>query len=86
MLIRITVRNFTGASFALDVETATTVADLKQQIAAAGKGKSTRLHALSFKDHELRDSKQLHHYNIVARDIIHIRETSSLYFASLQLL
>ena len=79
MLIRITVRNYTGTSFALDVDTATTVAELKQRIVEVGKGKSVRLPELSFNDHNLRDAKQLCHYDIAARDTIHIRETLLLY-------
>jgi Ubiquitin family len=79
MLIRITVRNFTGASFALDVDQATTVAELKQQITAAGKGKSTRPPVLSFKGHELRDTRQLHYYDIVAKDTIHICKISQFF-------
>jgi len=74
MLIRITVKDFTGTKFALDVDPTTTVAEFKQQITAAGKGKYTRLPVLSFKGHELRDGRELHHYDIVAKDTIHIRK------------
>lgn len=76
MSIRITIRDFTGASFPLDVELTDTVLELKQLIVAAGKGKSVRAPAISFKEHELRDGKQLVYYDINARDTIHICETS----------
>jgi hypothetical protein len=73
MLIRITVRSFTGASFALDVDQAITVAELKRQIGKTSKGKSAaRLPVLSFKGHELRDGRHIDHYDIVAQDTIHI--------------
>ena len=72
MPIRLRFLNFTGTTILLDVEPTQTIAEVKELIATAGKGKSARVPVLAFKGHELRDTRQIQHYDIVATDTIHI--------------
>jgi len=62
----------------LDVDPNKTVSDVKDLIAARGKGKSARIPTLAFKGHELRDVRQLQHYDISAGDTIHILPPSNV--------
>ena len=72
MPIRLNFRNFTGKTIPLDVEPTQTIAEVKELIATAGKGKSAGVPVLAFKGHELRDTRQIQHYDIVEKDTIHI--------------
>lgn len=76
MPIHIKIRNFTGTCVPLEVDSKKTVSDVKDLIAARGKGKSARVPTLSFKGHELRDTRQLEYYDIRSGDTIHICESS----------
>lgn len=78
MSMRINVRNFTGTTLPLDVDPTQTISDVKGLVAAAGKGKSVRVPVLAFKGHELRDTRQLLHYDIAPKDTIHICELMSI--------
>jgi|SRR5882762_127410 hypothetical protein len=84
MSIRINVRNFTGTTLPLDVDPHQTISEVKKLLAATGKGKSVRIPALAFRGHELRDNKQVQHYDIVSKNTIHICELaySSVVFFS----
>jgi hypothetical protein len=78
MSIHIKIRNFTGTCLPLDIDPKKTVSDVKDLIAARGKGKSARVPTLAFKGHELRDTRQLEHYDISANDTIHILPPSKV--------
>lgn len=70
----IVVRKITGADIHLDVDLNKTVSELKELIAASGKGKSIRVPGLSFKGHELRDNRPLTHYDITSKAVVQIGE------------
>lgn len=72
MSMRINVRNFTGTTLPLDVDPTQTISEVKELLTAAGKGKSVRVPALAFKGHELRDTRQILHYDVASKDMIHI--------------
>jgi hypothetical protein len=78
MSIRINVRNFTGTTLPLDVDPKQTISEVKGLLAATGKGKSARVPALAFKGHELRDTRQIQHYDIASRETIHICELAHI--------
>jgi hypothetical protein len=77
MSLRLNVRNFTGTTIPLDVDPTQTIEELKKLLTSSGKGKSVRIPALSHKGHELRDARQIQHYDIASKDMIHIRELES---------
>ena len=72
MCCTIIVRKITGADIHLDVDLNKTVFELKELIAASGKGKSIRVPGLSFKGHELRDSRPLNHYDVSSKGVVQI--------------
>ena len=72
MSCTIFVRKITGADIHLDVDLNKTVSELKELIAASGKGKTIRVPGLSFKGHELRDSRPLSHYDITPKSVVQI--------------
>jgi uncharacterized ubiquitin-like protein YukD len=72
MTITVTVHNFTGRSFPLDVDPASKISVVKAAITRA-MGKQAKL-PLEWRGHELRDHQTLSHYGIAIGDVLHIRE------------
>jgi uncharacterized ubiquitin-like protein YukD len=77
-MYKITVKNFTGRAFALNVDPNTTVSDLKDAIAEAKSPGSQAVWQiethLTYKGHELRDHQPLSHYGISQGNTLHISE------------
>jgi len=75
MLIK--VRTFTGKSVSLEVEPTDTVLHVKKLL-SEGKGPANALRmpvrSLGYKGHELRDHRQLSHYDIANGDTLNICE------------
>jgi len=78
MSLRINVRNFTGTTIPLDIQPTQTVTELKEALATSGKGKAVRVPTLVYKGHELRDSRQIQHYDIASKDTVHILPPSKV--------
>ncbi|KZP17367.1 hypothetical protein FIBSPDRAFT_29992 [Athelia psychrophila] len=83
--IHITARTFTGKLFPIDVEPTHTVDELKALIVAAGKGKSVKVPGLEYKGHELRDTRRVDHYGLVANDVLYIVPPSKVPKIALEL-
>lgn len=74
-LAHLTIQNFTGSSFDVNVDlVTTTVYELKQTIITIGKGKSVREPVIAYKGHVLRDDRSLDYYDLQLEDTIHIGE------------
>jgi hypothetical protein len=72
MTTTVTVRSFTGKAISLQVDPASKVSDVKDRIVQV-MGRKSRP-ALTWKGHELRDHQSLSHYDVTARDVLHICE------------
>lgn len=72
----ITVQNFTGKAFPLNVDPESTVADLKAAIMAAKSPGSNQIWQIepnvTFNGHELRDHQKISHYGISKGNVLHI--------------
>ena len=78
-LAHLTIQNFAGASFVVDVDLATTsVYELKQTVITIGKGKSVLEPVIAYNGHVLQDDRTLAYYNLEHKDIIHIRKILDL--------
>jgi hypothetical protein len=73
MTTTVTVRNFTGRSFSLDVDPASRVSDVKDIIART-MGKQGFKPSLTWKGHELRDHQSQSHYGVSSGHVLNIRE------------
>lgn len=74
MSVHIVVRKITGTDLQLTVDPTKTVAEVKELISASGKGKLVRVPGLTFKGHELRDTRCLKDYEIGDRAVVQISE------------
>lgn len=78
-LAHLTIQNFAGASFVVDVDLATTsVYELKQTVITIGKGKSVLEPVIAYNGHVLQDDRTLAYYNLELKDTIHIRKILDL--------
>ncbi|KZP16438.1 hypothetical protein FIBSPDRAFT_60290 [Athelia psychrophila] len=84
--IHMTVRTLTGKSFPIDVDPTHTVGQLKATIVTTGKGKSIEVPRLEYKGHELRDTRRVDHYGLVANDVLYILPPSKAPNISLELI
>jgi len=83
MTTTVTVRNFTGRSFSLDVDPASRVSDVKGIIART-MGKQGFKPSLTWKGHELRDHQSLSHYGVSSGHVLNILPPSKVPKISLQ--
>jgi len=84
MSLHINVRKITGGDIPLDIDPNKTVSELKELIAVSGKGKSIRIPALSYKGHELRDTRHLEDYGIPPGAVIQIIPPSTVERVNIQ--
>jgi hypothetical protein len=78
-MFKITIKNFTGRTFALNVDPGSTIADVKDAIADTKFPRARKSDiCLTYNGHELRNHQQLSHYGIYQGYTLQISECKML--------